>query len=259
VFHHLQGDSREFYDRFADKYDVMISDKRYDADLPFFKSFFRRYNVKSILDCSCGTGKHVIKFAQLGLKATGSDISVEMIKKARRNAASLAVDASFVHADFKRLADVFDRKFDCVVCLGNSLDHELRERGMLSALRSMYDVLRERGVVIVQIRNLPKLVEEKKRIFPIHFHRESNGDRKLFIYVLDFHKSRVTFNVVSFLEFNGEPKFEVNSVDYRIVSAEKLESLMTKAGFKGLETYGDFEFAAFSNNKSQDIIVAGAK
>jgi hypothetical protein len=130
---------------------------------------------------------------------------------------------------------------------------------MLSALRSMYDVLRDRGVVIVQIRNLPKLVEEKKRIFPIHFHKEPNGDRKLFIYVLDFHKSNVTFNVISFLEFNGEPKFEVNSVDYRIVSAEKLETLMTETGFKELETYGDFEFAKFNSDQSEDIIVAGTK
>ena len=255
----MRGHSSEFYDRFADKYDVMISDKRYDADLPFFKKVFRTYNVKSILDCSCGTGKHVIKFAQLGFETTGSDISIEMVKKARRNAASLAIDASFVQADFKRLTDVFDRKFDCVVCLGNSLNHELKDRGMLSALRSMYDVLRDKGVVIVQIRNLPKLVEEKKRIFPIHFHKEPNGDRKPFVYVLDFHKSSVTFNVISFLEFNGEPKFEVNSVDYRIVSADKLETLMTEAGFKELETYGDFEFAKFSSDQSEDIIVAGTK
>jgi ubiquinone/menaquinone biosynthesis C-methylase UbiE len=255
----MHGDSSEFYDRFADKYDVMISDKRYDADLPFFKSVFGRYNVKSILDCSCGTGKHVIKFAQSGFEATGSDISIEMVKKARNNATSLAINASFVHADFKRLADVFDGKFDCVVCLGNSLNHELKDSGMLSALRSMYDVLRDRGVVIVQIRNLPKLLEEKKRIFPIHFHKEPNGDRKLFIYVLDFRKSSVTFNVISFLEFNGEPKFEVNSIDYRIVSAEKLETLMTEAGFKELETYGDFEFAKFSSDESEDIIVAGTK
>jgi ubiquinone/menaquinone biosynthesis C-methylase UbiE len=255
----MQGHLREFYDRFADRYDVMISDKRYDAELPFFKSIFGRYNAKSVLDCSCGTGKHVIKFLQLGFEATGSDASIQMVKKAQKNAASLHINASFVQADFKKLTDVFDREFDCVVCWGNSLNHELKERGILSALRSMYDVLRDRGPIIVQIRNLPKLVKEKKRIFPVHFHKEPNGDRKLFIYVLDFHRSNVTFNVVSFLEFHGEPRFEANSVDYRIVSAEKLEALMTETGFKKLEIYGDFEFAKFSNEHSEDIIVVGTK
>jgi hypothetical protein len=130
---------------------------------------------------------------------------------------------------------------------------------MLSALRSMHNVLRNKGVAVIQIRNLPKLVKEKRRIFPMHFHKEPNGDRKLFIYVLDFHRSKVVFNVISFLESNGKPDFEVNSVDYRIVSAEKLEGLMSNAGFKELRTYGDFEFARFRDDHSEDIITIGVK
>lgn len=255
----MKNQSSEFYDRFADKYDVMISDKRYDADLPFFNPVFRKYKVKSVLDCSCGTGKHVMKFSQLGFEATGSDISSEMVEKAKRNAHSLGINVNFVQADFKRLTDVFDKKFDCVVCLGNSLNHELKDKGMLSALRSMYSVLKDKGVVIIQTRNLPKLVKEEKRIFPVHFHKEPNGDTKLFIYVLDFHRSRVTFNVISFLEFNKKPRFEVSSVDYKIVSSEKLEALMSKAGFKEPNIYGDFEFAKFSDDHSEDIIATGIK
>lgn len=257
-FKHVKSQSTEFYDRFADKYDVMISDKRYDVDMLFFTSIFRKHKVKSILDCSCGTGKHVMKFSELGFEATGSDISHEMVEKAKRNATSVGINANFVQADFKRLTDVFDKKFDCVVCLG-SLNHELEHKGMLSGLRSMHNVLRNKGVVIIQMRNLPKLNLEKKRIFPIHFHKESNRDRKLFIYVLDFHRSKVTFNVISLLEFNEKPTFEVNSVDYRIVSAEKLEALMSEVGFRELEIYGDFEFAEFRNDYSENIVVIGTK
>jgi glycine/sarcosine N-methyltransferase len=255
----MNGQSKEFYNRFADKYDVMISNERYDEDMPFFNTVFRNYKVKSVLDCSCGTGKHAIKFSQLGFEATGSDISSEMVERAKRNAESLYTHLNFVQADFKRLPHAFDKKFDCVVCLGNSLNHELTDKGVLSALRSMYCVLRNKGVVIIQIRNLPKLVKEKKRIFPIHFHKEPNGDRKFFIYVLDFHGSKVTFNVVSFLEFDGEPRFEVNSVDYKILSAEKLGELMSEAGFRELRTYGSFEFAKFNNNQSEDIVAVGIK
>jgi hypothetical protein len=43
------------------------------------------------------------------------------------------------------------------------------------------------------------------------------------------------------------------------VSAKKLETFMTEAGFNELETYGDFEFAKFSSDESEDIIVAGTK
>jgi len=72
--------------------------------------------------------------------------------------------------------------------------------------------------------------------------------------------NRVTcFNVISFLEFNEKPKFEVNSVDYRIVSAEKLEALMREVGFKELKIYGDFEFTKFRNDSSENIVVIGTK
>ncbi len=139
-----------------------------------------------------------------------------------RYAELLGIDVNFVQVDFKRLHDVFDEKFDCVTCVGNSLNHELEEKGILSALRSMYNVLSNRGVVIIEIRNLLKWVKEGRRFFPVHFHKEPNGDRKVFFYVLDFCRTRVKFNVISFLEFNEKPTFEVDSVDYRIVSAQKL-------------------------------------
>jgi glycine/sarcosine N-methyltransferase len=255
----MENQSTEFYDRFAGKYDVMVSEKRYDEDLPFFNSIFKKHNVKSILDCSCGTGKHVIKFSRLGFEATGSDISIEMINKARKNAELLGIDVDLVQADFKRLPNVFGKKFDCVVCVGNSLNHELEEKGILSALRSIYNVLRNKGVVIIQIRNLPKWVKERRRVFPIHFHKEPNGDRKIFFYVLDFYRTKVKFNVISILEFNEKPTFEVDSVDYRIVSAQRLKELMTKTGYRQLKIYGDFKFARFSPEHSEDIIVVGTK
>ena len=251
--------SAEFYDKFANKYDVMISEKRYDKHSLFFNSIFRKHNVKSILDCSCGTGKHVIKFTQLGFEAKGSDISIEMINKARKNAESLGLKVDFFQADFKRLPDVFDRKFDCVVCVGNSLNHELEEKGILSALKSMFNVLSNEGIVIIQIRNLQKWVKERRRVFPVHYHKEPNGDRKIFLYVLDFYRTRVKFNVISILEFNEKPTFEVDSVDYRIVSARRLRELMTETGYNRLKIYGDFKFAMFSDEHSRDIIAVGTK
>lgn len=248
-----------FYDSLGDGYDVMISQKRYEAEMPFFDKIFGKHKVKSVLDCACGTGWHVIKFSELGYEAVGCDISNEMIRKAQQNAASSGINANFAQADFKQLTDVFDRKFDCVICWGNSLNHELREKGMLRALKGMYNVLKDRGVVIIQIRNLPKLVRDKKRIFPMHYHREENGDRKLFIYVLDFYRTKVTFNVISVLEFGGKPEFEADSVDYRIVPAERLKELMSEAGFKELKIYGDFKFSKFRSDHSDEIVVIGAK
>ena len=193
----MNNDSAQFYDAFASKYDVMVSSERYQRIIPFFKKIFDENKVKSILDCACGTGKHAIAFSQLGFHVEGCDLSSEMVKRAKKDAVTSGVKINFVQADFKKLPESFNRKFDCVVCVGNSLTHELEEQGVSSALESMYHVLGEEGVVIVQIRNIQKLIRDKTRIFPVHHHKEPNGDLKLFFYVLDFYPSKVTFNVVS--------------------------------------------------------------
>lgn len=46
-------------------------------------------------------------------------------------------------------------------------------------------------------------------------------------------------------------------MDYRIVSAEKLMRLMNAAGFKKLKIYGNFEFAEFKYDVSENIIILG--
>ncbi len=93
----------------------------------------------------------------------------------------------------------------------------------------------------------------------MHYHKESNGDRKVFIYVLDYYRTRVRFNVLSFLEYDGKPKFEVDSVDYRVVPAKRLKEMVTETGFRQLRIYGDTKFARFNHELSEDIIVVGTK
>ena len=255
----MRNDASGFYDSFANKYDLMVSDERYDEVMPFFRTIFEKHHVESILDCSCGTGKQVLRFSQAGYEVKGSDISAKMIREAKRNAKEVGADVDFVQADFKKLTKTFERKFDCVVCWGNSLGHELGEKGILSALRGMYGVLRKGGIVIIQIRNLPKWVRERKRIIPMHYHKEPNGDRKVFIYALDYYRTRVRFNVISLLESNGTPKFEVDSVNYRVVSGKRLKKMVTETGFRDLRTYGDSEFAPFKDSRSEHIIVIAKK
>lgn len=254
----MGNNSTLFYDEFATKYDVMIPKERYQRILPFFTKIFRENKVKTILDCASGTGKHAIAFSKLGYEVEGCDISAKMVKQAKLNAQAQDAKVNFVQADFKKLPEAFSRKFDCIICVGNSLSHEMEDAGVMSALRSMHEVLNEGGTIVVQIRNLPKLIKHNTRIFPVHHQKEPNGDVSLFFYVLDFCPSKVIFNVASYLEENGVPKFNVYSVDYNIISEHKLVSNMAQAGFKELTSSGSFEFEKF-DSESENIIVVGRK
>ena len=52
------------YSNIADTYDYMLL-KNIEREM-FFTKIFRNNNVKSILDCACGTGKDLVLFNSLG-------------------------------------------------------------------------------------------------------------------------------------------------------------------------------------------------
>ncbi len=254
------NNSSQFYDEFASKYDVMLPGGVGGEKLnTFCKKIFDENKVTLILDCACGTGKHSIAFSKLGFNVVGCDLSIEMVNRAKMNAIASNMKVNFVQADFKSLNKVFNQKFDCVVCIGNSLTHELEEQGLVSALMSMYNVLSETGLVILQMTNIPKLIRDNTRIFPVQYQKEPNGDLNLFFFVLDFYPTKVTCNIVSFIERDGSPKFDVASVDYNLISEHKLSSLMFEVGFRNIKTYGSFEFEEFQNLESTNIIIVASK
>ena len=68
-----------------------------------------------VLDAGCGTGEHVLLAAARGAAATGVDLSVVAIEKARGKAAERGLTARFEVADalrLERLGETFDTIID---------------------------------------------------------------------------------------------------------------------------------------------------
>ena len=65
------------YAEFARRYDLFHGEfGRHDPEqVSFFQALFAVHDVHEILDCACGTGKHLHMFQALGFQVTGSDIS----------------------------------------------------------------------------------------------------------------------------------------------------------------------------------------
>ncbi|TEB10610.1 hypothetical protein Psfp_04148 [Pelotomaculum sp. FP] len=56
------------YDEFGDISDYLGDEKN------FCEAIFKKYNVKSVLDCACGTGQHLYMMNKLGMVVEGSDL-----------------------------------------------------------------------------------------------------------------------------------------------------------------------------------------
>jgi ubiquinone/menaquinone biosynthesis C-methylase UbiE len=75
----------EFYNSFAEDYNLMIPlEKQIESKKKFFKNFIDN-KTKSAADLGAGSGADSISLAQLGLKVTAFEPSIEMLNQAEIN------------------------------------------------------------------------------------------------------------------------------------------------------------------------------
>jgi ubiquinone/menaquinone biosynthesis C-methylase UbiE len=243
----------EFYKNFADQYDTLVSfENRVKREAKFYDSIFKKYGVKTVLDCACGTGHHVMMFKQLGYEVQGSDLSPAMVNKAQTNLKQLNLNAKIKVADFKELSKHFDDKFDSVICVGNSLPHLLSDEELISAFSEMNAILKENGILILEQRNYDKLIKNKKRIFPVSIKEE-----EAFIYVLDFFPTEIVFNIV-YINLMTKA-FQIYNTTYNILKMGKLKEILNSTGLKIVNQYGDYDFNEFNIETSDRPIIVCKK
>jgi 2-polyprenyl-3-methyl-5-hydroxy-6-metoxy-1,4-benzoquinol methylase len=78
--------NRPFYTDFAWAYDLLIQEPVTER-LAFITQMLAQHSVvpgAHVLDAGCGTGRYSVALAELGLKVTGIDASLEQVTEARR-------------------------------------------------------------------------------------------------------------------------------------------------------------------------------
>ncbi len=243
----------EFYDRFVDKYDVLVSyENRVKREANFYDYLFKKHNISTVLDCACGTGHHVMMLKNMGYNIKGSDLSPAMINKARTNLKENNLDIPLKISDFKDLHKKFGKRFDAVICVGNSLPHLLTDEDLTLALNEMSEVLNENGILILEQRNYDKLLKDKKRFFPVAF-REND----VFFYVLDFFPSEIIFNIININ--TSTQTLDSYTTKYNALKMDKLKELLHTSGFQVIELYEDYDFAKFNIKTSERPIILCSK
>jgi glycine/sarcosine N-methyltransferase len=108
----------------------------------FFRHLIEQYQVKTCLDCACGTGWHLFMLDNMGIECFGSDLSQEMLDKAVQNLAGKT--APLKKEDFRQLPNSWHQKFDMVICMTTSFPHMQTDADAIQALNAMYELLNER-------------------------------------------------------------------------------------------------------------------
>jgi glycine/sarcosine N-methyltransferase len=165
--------TRDLYKGFADRYDLFFSkfDEHDPIAVEFFRQLFAEKQVRSVLDCACGTGHDLVLLHSLGCGVVGSDISESMLAQAHKNLAERSVKVPLQKADYRELPQHFNRQFDAVVCLSSSILHMPNESETLRAFRSMRDVLRDGGILVLTQGTTDKQWAGQAQVYPCRQHQ----------------------------------------------------------------------------------------
>jgi glycine/sarcosine N-methyltransferase len=241
------------YEKFAYDYDEFGPIDEYLGDeKTFFNKILLKYGVERVLDCACGTGQHLLMLAQSGYKVWGSDYSKSMLDVAQKNLNNRNYSIPLYQCDFRYLERVFDKTFDAIVCLTNSLTHMQTDEDLLTALRSMKNRLNKNGILILTqgtthyTLTLPSIeVVVNRPDFSRIFVKERK-DRLHTIHILDL--------------FHSAERLESNLYDivYRILLDEDYNRLLPQAGFSKVHIYGDYDMNEYNDQSRRLIVVAEA-
>jgi len=147
----------QFGREYADEYDILYSDKDYEAECNLLEDVFKRYGkgpIKNILDIGCGTGSHAIPLALRGYQVVGVDRSAEMLDHAQRKLhgglqSSMDRQIRFMQGDARTLD--LHQEFDAAIMMFSVLGLLTTNADVLAALRAVRRSLKKEGLFVFDV------------------------------------------------------------------------------------------------------------
>ena len=181
---------------FPEIYDERFTENANQAYKQHYEKMLSGKSIRSILDCSFGTGNLTFPLLELGYEVSGSDISAPMLEKAAKKAREKGFDVPLVQCDFRELSGRFDRQFDCVMSTGSALGH-VTEADVLKTIHEMDKLIIPGGWLYFDSRNWDAAKKNTDRfIVPQPFYKE-DGTRIGCVQVWDYNADgTITINIV---------------------------------------------------------------
>jgi SAM-dependent methyltransferase len=163
---------------YADQYDLLYTDKDYEAECDLIEEVFRKYGngeVKTILDLGCGTGNHAIPLASRGYEVTGVDISPDMLHLATEKVHAFPQPQSYSQSQPTfLLGDVrsidLQQQFDAVLMMFAVLGYQMTNEDVFAALHTVSRHLKPGGLFICDVWYVPAVLiqrpTERVKIIP---------------------------------------------------------------------------------------------
>jgi SAM-dependent methyltransferase len=243
-----------FYDALASEYDSLTGfEQRFEREETTFRTIVGQYGIRTALDAGCGTGFHSLLLARLGVRVTATDISGSMLERAASHALEMNLQVHIVKANLLELPAKVQPPFDAVFCLGNTLPHLRTGEELFSAISNFGILLSPGGVLVIQMLNYHRLLTQQERIISV---KERDGITTIRFY--DFLDDGIIFNVLTLSRSEGGIRHTLRSTMLRPIHEAEIATLLSRAGFGRIRTYGSIKGDALSGD-STDLVIHALK
>ena len=245
-----------FYAAIADEYDSMTgSAERRAAAQRFLRRILEGHSVDAALDAACGTGLYALALVESGVRfVVGADLEPAMLARAVRSPGGDRV--LWVAADMTALARTITKRFDLILCLGNSLPHILDPDSLRRTLAGFRDLLAPEGALWIQTLNYDRILARRERIVSI----DRTGDRE-FVRFYDFlENGLVRFNLLRIRWSEAAPAF--SSLDSTVLHPYRCRELTESIPACGLRiagVFGSLELDSFDADGSPTCLIQAVR
>lgn len=197
-----------------------------------------------ILDIACGRGRHSIYLNKKGYDVTGIDLSEQNIKYAQQFEQK---NLHFYVHDMRKLSYI--NYYDFAFNLFTSFGYFDNEKDHVNALKAFRKGLKEDGTLVIDYFNTQKIIknltnQETKTIDGIEFH---------------LHKFVSEGKIIKHINFEHRLKAYAFEERVQAFFLADFERMLTKAGLKISETFGNYSLDAFDEIKSDRLILVCKK
>ena len=213
----------------ADASDI---EERVKVEAPFIITQANLSHESKVFDACLGTGSTTIGLKLHGIdNIISNDIDDELILYSQKQAKEKGTSLKVTRYDWRELYKHFIDEFDAVCCLGNSLTYIFQEDTRREVVKNFYNILKPEGKLIIDTRNYTELLRG-------NFLNSGKGPYKAMSRAVQVNPAFVDCDMTLFRYSHGNIKHDL--LLYPLKDGE-LERLMINAGFKDIQTFGDYE------------------
>tara|TARA_Y100000310_G_scaffold339377_1_gene431863 strand:+ start:1366 stop:2139 length:774 start_codon:yes stop_codon:yes gene_type:complete len=220
-------------------YDYLVGASRdFDSQIDWLDKIFQENQVKTILDCGCGTGTHAILLAKRGYQVTAFDFNINQVKLAKKKAEKAGVEINFQVADIK---DFNFGQFDAIISLFSVITFACQDlTDLTKVMNCIKKSLKPGGIAFLET-STPKLFEAEK------LKTQKHSGEKLDVARVRFYEETNTKNLVDVAyvylikETGKEVEKIVATATNRFFTKEEMESAIKQSGLQLSKLYGSFD------------------